>query len=60
MATFKNTDFIKRDYSATDVVFCQCETAPEGNWSECEESEIEELGCRQLYKQADVRYFGYL
>ena len=60
MTTFKNTNFTKRNYECTNVVFCQAENAPDANWAECEEIEIELAKCDQLYKQNDIRYFGYL
>lgn len=60
MATFKNKNFIKRDYEATNIVFCQSETAPNENWIECEEKEIESMRCTQLWLSDNVRYFGYL
>lgn len=60
MATFKNKNFIKRNYEATNIVFCQAKEAPGEQWIECEESEIAEAKAEQLYMQADVRYFGYL
>jgi len=58
--TFKNINFTKRDYECTNVVFCQAENAPDENWVECKEIEIELKKCKQLYKQGGVRYFGYL
>jgi len=60
MKTFKNINFTKRNYETTNIVFCQAETAPNENWLECNELEIDLLNCKQLYKQGDVRYFGYL
>ncbi len=60
MKTFKNINFTKRNYECTNIVFCQAETAPDENWVECEEIEIELAKCDQLHKQADVRYFGYM
>ena len=60
MKTFKNINFTKRNYECTNVVFCQAENAPDTNWVECEEIEIELKKCDQLYKQGDVRYFGYV
>lgn len=60
MLTFKNINFIKRDYEATNIVFCQSETAPSENWNECDSSEIEKLNCTQLYTEAGVKYYGYL
>ena len=60
MTTFKNANFAKRDFKATNIVFCQAETAPDSNWVECKAVEIELLNCYQLYKQNEVRYFGWL
>lgn len=61
MKTFKNLNFKKRDYETTNVVFCQSEKAPKGNWIECNEDEI---NCNQLWIESDntgdYRYFGYL
>ncbi len=58
MKTFKNKNFSKRDYEATNVIFCQAEIAPDENWIECDESEIGT--CEQLWIQNGVRYYGYL
>ncbi|QCW19979.1 hypothetical protein [Flavobacterium phage FPSV-D2] len=60
MKTFKNKNFTKRDYECTNIVFCQCEIAPNENWIECDENEIQKLKCSQLYTQAGVKYYGYL
>ena len=60
MKTFKNKNFTKRDYECTNIVFCQSEIAPNENWIECDEKEIQELKCSQLYTQAGVKYYGYL
>jgi hypothetical protein len=60
MKTFKNINFTKRNYECTNVVFCQAEKAPDANWVECKEVEIELLKCSQLYRQGDVIYFGYM
>jgi len=57
---FKNENFTQRDYECTNVVFCQAESAPNENWIECDEKELVNSRCGQLYIQADVRYFGYL
>jgi hypothetical protein len=60
MTTFKNKNFTKRDYEATNVVFCQSFTAPDANWKKCKESEIKAMKCGKLYVKDCVRYFGYL
>ena len=59
ITTFKNKKFIQND-DCTNIVFCKSETAPDNNWIQCKESEIEEIRCSQLYIQAGVRYYGYL
>lgn len=58
MKTFKNKNFVKRNYDCTNVVFCKAESAPDSNWIECDEDEIGD--CDQLWIKGDVRYFGYL
>ena len=60
MKTFKNIKFIKRDYEATNVIFCQAEKAPAENWVECDYLELELLKCSHLWTESGIRYFGYL
>ena len=60
MKTFKNINFIKRDYESTNVVFCQGEKAPDSNWVECGESELTRSTCNHLQTQNGVRFFGWL
>ena len=60
MKTFKNINFTERNYECTNIVFCQAENAPDTNWVECEEKEIELLECKHLHVQGYVRYFGYM
>ena len=60
MKTFKNRNFVKRNYETTNLVFCQAEIAPNENWIECESFEIDLLGCSKLYLSDNVRYFGWL
>lgn len=57
MKTFKNKNFIKRNYDCTNIIFCQSEIAPNDNWVECNESDI---NCEQLYVENGVKYFGFL
>lgn len=61
MKTFRNKNFIKRDYECTNIVFCQSlsNTDPP-KWDECTESEIKTRNCIQLFKENDIIYFGYL
>jgi len=60
MKTFKNKNFIKRNYECSNIVFCQSETAPNENWVECDELELKSTSCYQLWLQDGVRYFGWL
>lgn len=60
MKTFKNKNFTKRDYETTNIVFCQSEIAPDENFIECNDFEIELLNCKQLYIENEIKYFGYL
>lgn len=58
MQTFRNKNFTKRDYEATNVVACVAAEAPGENWEPCADSIID--GLTQLFIERDVRYFGYL
>jgi len=59
MKTFKNANFIKRDYECTNIVACKAEVAPkDGKWVECDESALN--GLTQLWIQGGVAFFGYL
>jgi hypothetical protein len=60
MKTYKNTYFVKRNYECTNIVFAQTEGTMPAEWVECDEAEIAALKCDQLWKEAGVRYFGYL
>ena len=60
MTTYKNKNFVKRDYECTNVVFCQADKPMPDNWAQCNPEEIEQRNCTQLYIENDVRYFGYL
>ena len=57
MKTFKNKNFVKRDYECTNVIFCEAENAPDENWIECDPKENV---LNQLYMINNVRYFRYL
>ena len=60
MKTFKNKNFIKRDYDSTNIVFCQAQQAPSEDWIECDESELTNSTCNQLHRIVDEVYFGWL
>lgn len=60
MKTFKNKSFVKRDYEATNIVFCQAETAPNENWVEVDEAELLKTTVTHLYTSNSVKYFGWL
>lgn len=61
MKTFRNKNFTKRDYEATNVVFCQAETNPDpAIWTESHPENIEEQHCDSLWIVDGVQYFGYL
>ena len=67
---FKNTNFTKRDYETTNVVFASGENAPQGeNWSEAANDDYYfdeyqnlyfHLNVTHLYTQDGIRYFGYM
>lgn len=61
MKTFKNKNFIKRDYECTNIIACQSLEAPLKNseaWIECDESILN--GLMQLWIENEVKYFGHL
>ena len=60
MKTFKNKNFKKRDYEATNLVFCKSKKAPDSNWIECDEKEINLLRCIQLHMENQIYYYGWL
>lgn len=59
MATFQNLAFTENE-ECTNVVFCQADSAPAGNWVECSADDMAGTGVSKLYMAAGVRYFGYL
>lgn len=58
MKTFKHSKPVKRNYECTNIVACQAESKPAGDWVECDESELDSL--TQLWTERGVRYFGWL
>lgn len=64
MKTFKNKNFTKRDYEATNVVACKSIKAPNENWIEADDSVIEKMELNKLWIETsngnDVHYFGWL
>lgn len=72
MTTFKNKNFIKRDYEITNLVFIQTENLPSQKedwyspeqWVKCDGSEINSMNCQKLevrdIQGERVQYYGYL
>ena len=61
MTTFKNNNFTKRDYEATNIVFVQCESNPDSSkWTEVDQSQLDATTCNHLYTQDGIRYFGWM
>jgi hypothetical protein len=61
MRTFRNTNFTRRDYEATNIVACVAETAPEtpdNRWQPADDAVL--VGLTQLWIERGVRYYGYL
>jgi hypothetical protein len=59
MATYRNKNFTKRDYEATNIVACEAEKAPEGaQWEQAPASVLH--GLQQIFTVKGVRYYGYL
>lgn len=60
MKTFKFKNHV-RDCEYTQLVFAQSETNPDPKyWQESEEKEILKKKCAYLWKQGDVKYYGYM
>lgn len=60
MKTFKNKNFIKRNYELTNVVVCQAEKAPNENWVEVESKIINEMNLMKLWIEKDIQFYGWL
>lgn len=61
MKSFKRANIAEIEQQpCTQILFCQANEKPLGDWIECDPSEIKAKGCQSLYVQAGVRYFGYL
>lgn len=58
LRTFKHKGFTKRDHETTNVVACQSVDAPGEEWEIAPESVLN--GLTMLWRQGDVRYYGYL
>jgi hypothetical protein len=57
--TFKNKNFIKRNYESGNIVACVGEFPPkEGDWIECDDSIL--VGKTRLWIQGGIQYFGWL
>jgi hypothetical protein len=56
--TYRNKNFQKRNYEVTNIVACVATDAPNENWIECDESELN--GLSKLWTQGDVQFYGYL
>jgi hypothetical protein len=61
--TFRNKNWTKRNYECTNVVACEAEVAPAGNWVPVDQAYVEAIlnrgGC-QSWLAAGVRYYGWL
>lgn len=61
MTTYRNKNFTKRDYEATNIVACVADEAPaspDGRWVVVDESIL--AGLTPLWTQAGVQYFGHM
>ena len=61
MTVFKNKNFTKRDYEATNIVACVAEAAPQtsdNRWQPADEAALN--GLTQLWIENGVRFYGYL
>lgn len=58
MKTFKNKNYIKRNYEVTDIVACRATVSPSEIFIECDDSVL--IGLTKLYIMNGVEYYGYL
>ncbi len=58
METFKNKNFTKRDYEATNIVACVADQAPNNNFERADRSILE--GLEKLWTEGKVIYYGWL
>ena len=55
---YKNRNFTKRDYEATNIVACIADNAPNENYIEADETILNNL--TPLYRENGAQYWGYL
>ena len=64
MKTYFNTNYTKRNYECTNIIFIQVpegEALPNGKWTECNEDAMDNYkGLTPLHRIGEVRFFGYL
>jgi len=58
MNTYKNINFVKRNYECSNVVACKAEKRPNESYVLADESILN--GLTQLWMENGIRYFGYL
>lgn len=58
MKTFKNKNFVKRNYECTNVIFCIGKEAPNDNWVETEESIPKNM--QSLWTENGVQFYGHM
>lgn len=61
MTTYRNKNFVKRDYEATNIVCCEPDRGftPKGDyWVPCDPKELK--GLTMLYREAGIDYYGYM
>lgn len=58
MTVFRNLNYQRREYEATDIVACEAKAPPNDNYVSCGADILEPLTL--LFKENGVKYWGYL
>jgi hypothetical protein len=58
MKTFKNKNFVTRDYDCTNIVACRAQAAPSEHFIEAPDFDLSRL--TQLWTENGVTYFGHM
>ena len=59
MKTYRNKNYVKRDYEATNIVCCEADWKPrEDYWVPCDPKELK--GLTMLYREGGINYYGFM
>ena len=58
MKTFKNSQFVKVNRDATNIIYCEAEEAPNAHWVETDE--VIPYHMDRLFSGNGANFYGYL